>query len=117
MHWKESEITHNSLTQWFCFTSSLTLALAIPYCPSLKQHADSSVKAPKVKFHPCAFTPDAGPHPSPGFNNEVIVSGGENKNKIPWSSSKTSSISCLLAAPHGTTMFMRWCLTGNSTSH
>lgn len=59
MNWKESEITRNSLTQQFCFTRDLTLAMGMPCCPSLKQHAYSAGKAPEVKVHPCAFIPDA----------------------------------------------------------
>lgn len=74
---KRLKITHNSLTQWFSLTRGLTLAMGIPCCPSLKQHAYSTRKAPKVEVHPCAFIP--GPCPSPGFNNKVIVLGGEKK--------------------------------------
>lgn len=113
---KRLKITHNSLTQWFSLTRGLTLAMGIPCCPSLKQHAYSTRKAPKVEVHPCAFIP--GPCPSPGFNNKVIVLGGEKKKSpIPWSSTKISSMSCLSAVPHGTSMFMRWYLISNSTSH
>lgn len=74
---KRLKITHNSLTQWFSFTRGLTLAMGIPCCPSLKQHAYSTGKAPKVEVHPCAFIP--GSCPSPGFNNKVIALGGEKK--------------------------------------
>lgn len=118
MNWKEAKNTHNSLTQWFCFTRGLILGQQGIPTASLKQRAYSTGKAPKVKVHPHAFIPDAGPHPSPGFNNEVRVSSGEKKkNQVLWSSSKTSLLSCLLAVPHGTTMFMRWCLIGSSSSH
>lgn len=60
---------------------SITLAMGTPCCPSFKQHAHSTRKAPKVEVHPCTLIPDAGPCPIPGFSNEVIVLGGGGKKK------------------------------------